>query len=102
MGPLTQAHPTFESAVLGLIGISCVSLVLDSPLLYPGSALKLWLNRVDYGLTVCFIGESAAKIVAHGLLCEARGAYLKDPWNVADAVVVVASSISLWGGDENI
>ena len=64
---------------------------LDSPLLDPESPLKLWLNRVDYGLTVCFIGESAAKIVAHGLLCEARGAYLKDPWNVADAVVVVAS-----------
>jgi uncharacterized protein YjbI with pentapeptide repeats len=87
----------FDSFVLGLIGISVCGLILDSPLLDPDSALKMWINRVDLVLTIIFCAEATLKILAWGLLCETRDAYLRDPWNFIDFTVVASSAFSLWG-----
>jgi len=40
-----------------------------------------------------FCVEAALKVVAFGLLLH-RGAYLRNPWNIMDCVVVVSGSIS--------
>ena len=56
------------------------------------------LVSVDAALTLCFIVEAVIKIFAWGLLCECRGAYLRDAWNALDLMVgrsyIVATSFA--------
>ena len=51
------------------------------------------LVSVDAALTLCFIVEAVIKIFAWGLLCECRGAYLRDAWNALDLMVTRSSVI---------
>ena len=93
-------YPAFDNFILFAIFVSCVCLVIDSPLQDPKAPIKVWVGRVDdYGLLPIFIAEMGLKILALGLACEARGTYLKDGWNVMDGVVVVGACVERWGGN---
>jgi hypothetical protein len=51
---------------------------------------------IDKIITVFFILECAAKVIAQGFLF-GRGTYLKDGWNKLDFIVVVTGITSLFG-----
>jgi hypothetical protein len=85
-------HPHFIQATLLLIALSSLLLALDNPLLDPQSLLYVFLDRIDYVLTILFTVEMAVKMVTHGLLLQ-PSAYLRDPWNVLDAFVVLVSYV---------
>ncbi|CAM9376503.1 unnamed protein product, partial [Discosporangium mesarthrocarpum] len=89
------ANSAFDKVILVLISVSSVTLALDNPLQNPDSEFKLFLDRVDVGMTVLFTLEMSLKILACGFAFMPR-AYLRNSWNVLDFVVVVISIASLY------
>jgi hypothetical protein len=90
----------FESNILTLILISSVTLVLNTPLDNPKSEMILFVGYLDNCFTVLFTIEACIKIIAQGFLfnnatMRMKGfpPYIKNPWNIIDLVVVVASLI---------
>ncbi|KAA0174206.1 hypothetical protein FNF27_04218 [Cafeteria roenbergensis] len=98
------AHsPWVEAVVLCLILLSCVCLALDSPELDPSSQLAVALQWLNVVFAVLFALEAAMKVVALGLwtgpapnsrLGLPQG-YLRNAWNLIDAVAVVFSIAAL-------
>ena len=90
----------FESNILTLILISSVTLVINTPLSNPESETILFIGYLDNCFTVLFTIEASIKIIAHGFLfnnsvLRSKGfpPYIKNPWNIIDLVVVIASLI---------
>ena len=90
----------FESNILTLILISSVTLVINTPLSNPESEVILFVGYLDNCFTVLFTIEASIKIIAQGFLfnnatMRQKGfpPYIKNPWNIIDLVVVVASLI---------
>ena len=108
--------PVFNRTIIVFIILNCVALTLEDPvckcsgvseqgsfckesekylqLLYAHQrTCELWpeYERVLFVLeiffTVCFAAEAVIKIVARGLILH-KHAYLKDPWNRMDLVIV--------------
>jgi hypothetical protein len=99
------AHPWFEQFILLLILISSINLALDEPRvmvckLRPSNdpdnciALAAWLSWSDVIITALFVLEMVAKIVALGF-SNHKTAYLRNPWNVLDFLIVIISVLSL-------
>ena len=83
-----------------LIFVSSITLVLDNPLFDPESPDVVFVSYLDNCFTVLFTLEAIIKIVAMGFLfnnqtLREKGAtpYIRNPWNMLDFVVVVASVI---------
>ena len=53
------------------------------------------LQALDYFFVGAFTLEMVLKILAHGLIVPHPTAYLRDPWNVLDGVIVVVALVSL-------
>jgi hypothetical protein len=88
----------FEAVIMTLIIISSVTLVIDNPLTDPNSSTIVFFSYLDHCFTILFTLEALVKIIALGFIfnnatLRARGltAYLKNPWNLLDFVVVLAS-----------
>eukprot|EP00760_Papus_ankaliazontas_P017798 PhM_4_TR17385/c3_g1_i1/m.32864/K04837/SCN4A; voltage-gated sodium channel type IV alpha len=85
----------FKSTIIVLILLSALLLVLDTPRLrsrwsFLGPALLV----SDIVVAVAFLLEAILRIIAVGL-CRHPGAYLRSPWNVLDAAVVIVSFLAL-------
>jgi hypothetical protein len=80
--------PWFGRLFVGLILANCVILVLST---YP--TYRLSFDGVDNYFIYAFTIEMIAKMCAKGVWTGAR-AYLHDPWNCFDAVLVVLGWIS--------
>ena len=90
----------FEGIILFLIFISSITLVIDNPLADPESGLIIFVGYLDNCFTVLFTMEAFVKITALGFLfnnatLREKGfvPYIRNPWNMIDLVVVVASLI---------
>ena len=57
----------FNGVILGLIGISTVTLALETPLDDPMSNKVRVIDKIDILLTVCFSLEIVFKIIAFGI-----------------------------------
>eukprot|EP00930_Biecheleria_cincta_P047048 TRINITY_DN3254_c0_g2_i1.p1 TRINITY_DN3254_c0_g2~~TRINITY_DN3254_c0_g2_i1.p1 ORF type:complete len:2356 (-),score=376.43 TRINITY_DN3254_c0_g2_i1:34-6066(-) len=90
------SHWVFEMFVLLLIIANSFTLAVQN--YYPGQE-KHWGNVLqeesENWFTGIFAVECAIKIVAYGFVAHPK-AYLRDPWNWVDFVVVVAGILSLW------
>jgi len=85
---------------MSLIIISSITLVIDKPLANPDNPLIDFIGYMDNCFTVLFTIESMIKIIALGFIfgnnnLQERGMtpYIRNPWNILDFIVVVASLI---------
>lgn len=81
-----------------LILISSLTLVMDGPLSNPNSSFIVNVGYLDNVFTVLFTIEATVKIIALGFIfnspkLSSRGyePYIRNPWNIIDFVVVLAS-----------
>ena len=85
-----------------LIIISSITLVIDNPLSDPDSASIVTVGYIDNCFTVSFTIEALIKVIAMGFLfnnqvLRDRGLtpYIRNPWNMLDFIVVLASIVDL-------
>lgn len=74
--------------------LSSILLILDNPTEDPNGLLMKMVSYIDISFTCLFTIEASIKIIAKGLLFNRLGPikpYLRDVWNILDAVVVAAS-----------
>jgi len=81
-----------------LIIINSIMLAIDNPLSDPESNGIVFVSYLDNCFTILFTIECMIKIVAMGFLFnnielnkKGISPYVRDPWNMLDFVVVVAS-----------
>lgn len=89
---------TFDAVIMLLILISSLTLVMDGPLSNPNSSFIVNVGYLDNVFTVLFTIEATVKIIALGFIfnspkLSSRGyePYIRNPWNIIDFVVVLAS-----------
>lgn len=94
------AAKIFEGVIMSLIVISSITLVIDNPLSDPESSIIVFVGYLDNCFTVLFTLEATIKIIAMGFLFnnatlreKGMSPYIRNPWNMLDFVVVVASLI---------
>lgn len=100
-----KSHKGFESTVLTLIAVSSIMLALDEPRIstckllpsdHPDSCVTLadFLFVADWVVSILFGFEMLIKMVAMGAFL-GPNAYIRNPWNKLDFVIVVVSFLSL-------
>ena len=94
----------YDTLVLLLIAISTILLTLDNPNMDTNGQLATVLGYFDYILTVLFTLECMINIILYGFLCNGKGSYARDPWNIMDLIIVFFSIFTLilagQGGDD--
>ncbi len=85
-------NPVFETISLMVIMANCVVLAMDDPTV---SEEKPWQSNADYVFQALYTFEISLKIMALGFVFN-EGAYLRDPWNVLDIIIVVFGYLSLF------
>ena len=88
-------NKVFDTFIIILIVVSSACLALDVPRLDPTSDLKANLDLANYFFTAVFITEMLLKIVTYGFLFEGPKAYLRQPWNILDFMIVCVSILGL-------
>eukprot|EP01064_Diplonema_japonicum_P028458 TRINITY_DN4368_c0_g1_i1.p1 TRINITY_DN4368_c0_g1~~TRINITY_DN4368_c0_g1_i1.p1 ORF type:complete len:1860 (+),score=391.75 TRINITY_DN4368_c0_g1_i1:249-5828(+) len=82
--------PAFDAFILVTIIINCVVEVLDTPSFKDYE----WANRIRFWSELLFLAiftaEAALKIMGRGFALH-RKSYLRDPWNVIDFLILIAS-----------
>jgi hypothetical protein len=100
------ASDFFDNSVIGLIIFGAIVLAVDSPMLDPNSLLKKIIYYIDLVLNILFSVECILKILSEGFLFNSRKdkAYIRDPWNIMDFVVVILSwlNYSIEGADGSL
>eukprot|EP00903_Cladosiphon_okamuranus_P009702 g9229.t2 len=89
------SHVWFDRFITLLIVVSSVELAAANPLLDPNSTTSRALEVIEFVTTVLFAAEFLLKVFAAGFYFMPR-AYLRDPWNVLDFIVFLASIIYLF------
>ena len=98
-------NPSFDSFILLCISFNVVTMaitdysIVDSAgnLIPDGSSINRFTDICNYIFIGIFTLELSLKVVSMGFIAR-RGAYLNDPWNWIDFVVVFTGLISLQGG----
>ena len=89
----------FNNIILLLIGISTITLALETPLDDPDGEKIQLLAVIDFGMSMAFTFEAFVKIVAAGFLFAGKGSYIRDPWNILDFIIVVSALLGIFAGD---
>lgn len=96
----------FENFILIIILVSSVTLGFDNPLENPDSSQKRFLSFMDVFFTILFTIEMILKVISLGFFYNYHNptnsdympkAYIRNPWNILDFVVVVTSIIDKSG-----
>ena len=74
----------FDSIILLIIWSNCIILATDDP---TTNVQDEWQLRADIIFQMLYTIEVIVKILGLGLLFN-KGAYLRDPWNVIDFIIV--------------
>ena len=90
---MVVASKWFDPFILGCILVSSLWLAFEDTVDENALANTI-LMYADFVFTPIFFIEVVLKIMNYGLLLH-KGAYLRDPWNVIDAIVVAAAVTSL-------
>ncbi len=83
-------HPLFEAVSLLIILANCITLALDDP---TNSVQEQWQTNADYTFQAMYTAEIVIKAMGMGFAFN-KGAYIRDPWNVLDFVIVVFGYMS--------
>lgn len=84
----------FEAFIVLTVVASGIALAFDSPLDDPNTLTQVVLDRLNLAFTAIFCLEMILKIVVDGLIMHPT-AYLRNGWNVMDALIVVTALVSL-------
>lgn len=88
-------HPAFDWIILFFIGVSTVTLAIESPLHNPEGNLVRVLVLIDYVMTAIFVVEMMIKIMALGFAFNGKKSYMRDGWCVLDFIIVMVSIFSI-------
>jgi hypothetical protein len=96
-----SASSLFNFLILGAIFTSCVALAMEPPSRqYPSDYVRYAdLDMINIATTVIFTLEFLVQSLNWGLLLH-RGAYLRDPWNATDALVLLLSWLDITGATQ--
>ena len=83
-------HPFFEAVSLLTILVNCIILSLDDP---TNPTQEQWQTNADYTFQGIYTAEIVIKVFGMGFALN-KGAYIRDPWNVLDFVIVVFGYLS--------
>ncbi|KAG8231648.1 hypothetical protein J437_LFUL011490 [Ladona fulva] len=84
--------PYFDFFIMVVISLSSIALAAEDPV-EEDSVRNQILNYFDYAFTGVFTIEMILKIVDLGIILH-PGSYLREFWNIMDAVVVVCAAVS--------
>ena len=87
-------HPLFDQVILVCILTSSLALACDNPLSDQESDFNKFLKGVDLFFSIIFMFELVIKVISLGFLLH-EGSYLRNPWNILDAAIVLISILSL-------
>lgn len=82
----------FDFFIMLIITMSSIALAAEDPL----DENPTWnhnLNKLDYAFTLVFTIEMLLKVVDLGVILH-PGSYLREFWNIMDAVVVICACVS--------
>ena len=82
-------HPFFETISLAVIILNSVFLMFDDPTTKSSDSIS---DKSEYYFLGIYTAEAIFKIFAMGFLFN-KGAYLRDPWNFLDFVIIVSGYI---------
>jgi len=103
-------HPYFEYAIIFIIACSSIALAIDGPKMSKDAPLydtelsdseeqmKSMLYYADLTFTAIFTLELIMKVMVDGFIAH-KGSYLRSPWNILDALVVVVGILAVVGDD---
>jgi Ion transport protein len=81
----------FENFTIGVILANSISLCLEDPLAVGTTATQ---TAVEYIFLACYTFEMILKILGLGFIFN-KGAYLRDPWNILDFVIVMSAYLTI-------
>ncbi|XP_037935071.1 voltage-dependent calcium channel type A subunit alpha-1-like isoform X1 [Teleopsis dalmanni] len=84
--------PYFDFFIMVVISLSSIALAAEDPVRENSKRNKI-LNYFDYAFTGVFTIEMLLKIVDLGVILH-PGSYLREFWNIMDAVVVICAAVS--------
>jgi voltage-dependent calcium channel N type alpha-1B len=82
----------FDFFIMIVICLSSIALACEDPVDEESEKNKI-LNYFDYGFTCVFTLELLFKVVDLGIILH-PGSYLREFWNIMDAVVVICAAVS--------
>lgn len=82
----------FDTFIMLVISLSSIALAAEDPVDEKSMRNEI-LNKIDYGFTLVFTIETLLKVVDLGIILH-PGSYLREFWNVMDAVVVICAAVS--------
>lgn len=82
----------FDFFIMLVISMSSIALAAEDPVEEDSTRNKI-LNHFDYAFTGVFTIEMLLKVVDLGIILH-PGSYLREFWNVMDAVVVICAAVS--------
>lgn len=97
-----MTHRHFDNVILVFIIISTILLAVETPLDDPCSTKTIVLQYIDYVMTAIFAIELIIKIIALGLACSGPESYLRQPANMLDFIIVLASLFSIFFSKYNL
>eukprot|EP01059_Diplonema_ambulator_P000573 TRINITY_DN10472_c0_g1_i4.p1 TRINITY_DN10472_c0_g1~~TRINITY_DN10472_c0_g1_i4.p1 ORF type:complete len:1774 (+),score=510.75 TRINITY_DN10472_c0_g1_i4:1889-7210(+) len=80
--------PLFDKIIISIIVLNLIVLAFENP--YTEASFNSLFNWSDFGFTLLFVLEMAAKLMVLGAW-QTPHAYLRDLWNVVDFAVVATS-----------
>ncbi|KAF6205927.1 hypothetical protein GE061_020103 [Apolygus lucorum] len=83
----------FDFFIMVVISLSSIALAAEDPVVEQ-STRNIILNYFDYAFTGVFTIEMILKILDMGVILH-PGSYLREFWNIMDAVVVICAAVSL-------
>ncbi|XP_073986797.1 calcium voltage-gated channel subunit cacophony isoform X7 [Rhodnius prolixus] len=83
----------FDVFIMVVITLSSIALAAEDPVV-ENSTRNIILNYFDYAFTGVFTIEMLLKILDMGIILH-PGSYLREFWNIMDAVVVICAAVSL-------
>lgn len=82
----------FDFFIMLIITMSSIALAAEDPI-DVDSQRNHFLNHLDYAFTLVFTIEMLLKVIDLGIILH-PGSYLREFWNVMDAVVVICACVS--------
>ncbi|XP_018406731.1 PREDICTED: voltage-dependent calcium channel type A subunit alpha-1 [Cyphomyrmex costatus] len=83
----------FDFFIMVVISLSSIALAAEDPVSEKASRNQI-LNYFDYAFTGVFTIEMVLKIIDLGIILH-PGSYLREFWNIMDAVVVICAMVSI-------
>ncbi|XP_031338412.1 voltage-dependent calcium channel type A subunit alpha-1 isoform X25 [Photinus pyralis] len=83
----------FDFFIMIVICLSSIALAAEDPIV-ENSPRNTYLDKLDYAFTGVFAIEMLLKIIDLGIILH-PGSYLREFWNVMDAIVVICALVSM-------